>query len=216
MTKGPGSEADRHADLPYQKEITMEIPALKKYYKEQVIPELMKSRGYRNPHEVPTVERVVINTGVGAEDKNVVQEIADHLSKLAGQKAVVTKARVSISNFKLRAGMPIGAKVDLRGRAMWNFVYRLMHIALPAIRDFRGVPAKFDGNGNYTLGITDITIFPEINMDQLKRATGMDIVFVTTAKTDAEGYELLNLLGMPFRKPVSSSTTAEPKTAVST
>lgn len=178
----------------------MQTPTLKKHYKEKVIPELMKSQGYRNLHQVPGIERVVINTGIGVEDRGVVQEVAEQLSALAGQRAVITKARISVSNFKLRAGMPIGAKVDLRGNAMWDFVYRLINIALPAIRDFRGVPSKFDGNGNYTLGITDITIFPEINMDQQKRTTGLDITFVTTASTDAEAHELLKLLGMPFRK----------------
>ena len=177
----------------------MDTPALKKAYKENIVPELMKSQGYKNLHQVPGIERVVINTGIGAEDKGVVQEVADQLSAIAGQRAVVTKARVSVSNFKLRAGMPIGAKVDLRGNSMWDFIYRLINIALPAIRDFRGVPSKMDGRGNYTLGITDITIFPEINVDGQKRTTGLDITFVTTANTDEEGKELLRLLGMPFR-----------------
>jgi len=177
----------------------MDTPALKKAYKENIVPELMKSQGYKNLHQVPGIERVVINTGIGGEDKGVVQEVADQLSTIAGQRSVVTKARVSVSNFKLRAGMPIGAKVDLRGNAMWDFIYRLVNIALPAIRDFRGVPSKMDGRGNYTLGITDITIFPEINVDGQKRTTGLDITFVTTATTDEEGKELLRLLGMPFR-----------------
>lgn len=184
----------------------METPVLKKFYKEKIVPELMKTQGYKNLHQIPTLERVVVNTGIGVQDRGVVQEIADQVSSITGQKAVVTKARISVSNFKLRAGMPIGAKVDLRGNAMWNFVYRLINIALPAIRDFRGVPNKLDGHGNYTLGITDITIFPEINVDQQKRTTGLDITFVTTADTDEEGTELLKLLGMPFRKSGSAQT----------
>lgn len=184
----------------------MDTPALKKAYKENIVPELMKSQGYKNLHQVPGIERVVINTGIGGEDKGVVQEIAGQLSTIAGQRAVVTKARVSVSNFKLRAGMPIGAKVDLRGNAMWDFIYRLINIALPAIRDFRGVPSKMDGHGNYTLGITDITIFPEINVDGQKRTTGLDITFVTTAQTDEEGKELLRLLGMPFRNAKSNQS----------
>lgn len=178
----------------------METPVLKKHYKDHVVPELMKSRGYTNPHEVPAIERIVVNTGIGAEDRGVVQEVAEQVSAIAGQRAVITKARISVSNFKLRAGMPIGAKVDLRGNAMWEFAYRLINIALPSIRDFRGVPSKLDGNGNYSLGITDITIFPEINVDQQKRTTGLDITFVTSAKSDDEARELLKLLGMPFRK----------------
>ena len=184
----------------------METPVLKKFYKEKIVPELMKAQGYKNLHQIPTLERVVVNTGIGVQDRGVVQEIADQVSSITGQKAVVTKARISVSNFKLRAGMPIGAKVDLRGNAMWNFVYRLINIALPAIRDFRGVPNKLDGHGNYTLGITDITIFPEINVDQQKRTTGLDITFVTTADTDEEGTELLKLIGMPFRKSGSAQT----------
>lgn len=184
----------------------MDTPELKKTYKESIVPELMKNWGYKNLHQVPGIDRVVINTGIGGEDRGVIQEVTDQLSAIAGQRAVVTKARISVSNFKLRAGMPIGAKVDLRGNAMWDFVYRLLNIALPAIRDFRGVPSKMDGHGNYTLGITDITIFPEINVDGQKRTTGLDITFVTTADTDEEGAELLKLLGMPFRKSTSTQS----------
>ncbi len=192
----------------------MDTPALKQFYKDKIVPDLMKTQGYKNLHQVPTLDRVVVNTGFGVQDRGVVQEIADQVSNIAGQKAVITKARISVSNFKLRAGMPIGAKVDLRGNAMWDFVYRLINIALPAIRDFRGVPGKLDGRGNYTLGISDITIFPEINVDQQKRTTGLDITFVTTAGTDKEGTELLKLLGMPFRKS-GSAQSSETEAAVS-
>ncbi len=183
----------------------METPFLKKVYKEQVIPTLMKDRGYKNIHQVPGVEKVSINTGFGVADKGAIEDITDQLTAIAGQKPIITKARISVSNFKLRAGMPIGAKVTLRGNQMWEFLYRMINIALPAIRDFRGVPAKMDGRGNYTLGISDVTIFPEINTDSQKNAIGMDITIVTTTQTDEESYELLKALGMPFRKSQAKS-----------
>lgn len=176
-------------------------PVFKKHYIEQVVPALTKSRGYKNVHEVPAIEKVVINSGMSATlDKTAVSDTVRDLGLIAGQKPVVTKARKSIANFKLREGMPVGVKVTLRGAQMYDFLYRLIAVSLPAIRDFRGVPSRFDGNGNYTLGINDHTIFPEISIESAKRAVGMDITIVTTAATDEEGKELLSLMGMPFRK----------------
>ena len=161
---------------------------------------MMKSRGYQNTHQVPTLEKLVVNSGMSASlDKSGVQQTIDDIATLTGQQPVVTKARQSIANFKLRKGMPVGVKATLRGIRMYEFLYRLIAIALPGIRDFRGIPKKLDGNGNYALGIKDHTIFPEIGVDSHKRIIGMDIAITTTAKTDDEAIELLKLLGMPFR-----------------
>lgn len=174
---------------------------LKKYYNEKVVPELMKSRGYKNVHEVPHLEKIVINSGFSSSlEKGQIEEIVKAIGQISGQKPVVTKARRSVSNFKLREGMPIGVKVTLRGKMMYDFMYRTLTVALPGIRDFRGVRDKLDGNGNYTLGIGDITIFPEISHDGIKHQVGLDICITTTATSDDEGRELLTLLGMPFRK----------------
>lgn len=182
-------------------QFTMKTPVLKEHYRTTIIPELMKARGYKNIHEVPFVEKVVLNSGINASaDKSVVEDTARDLGLIAGQKAVNTKARVSISNFKLRQGMPVGAKVTLRGARMYEFLYRFINLALPNIRDFRGVPTKLDGRGNYALGIDDHTIFPEIQTDGQKRTMGLDVCITTTATTDEEGRELLRLMGMPFRK----------------
>ncbi len=179
----------------------MNKPKLQTVYEETVLPELMKEKGYKNALQAPRLEKVVLNTGVSAAlDKAAVEDAAKDLGLIAGQKAVVTKARKSISNFKLREGMPIGAKVTLRGARMWDFVYRCINIALPNIRDFRGVPNKLDGSGNYTLGIADHTIFPEISTDGSRRQMGLDVTFVTSATDDADGHDLLGRLGMPFRK----------------
>ncbi len=187
---------------------TAYVPALKKAYREQVVPELRKNLGYENIHQVPKLEKVVINSGLNASrDKNWIAEVQKEITAIAGQHAVVTKARKSVSNFKLREGMPNGVSVTLRGAQMYDFLYRFINIALPNIRDFRGVSQKLDGAGNYSIGITDSTIFPEINSDtQGRENIGMDISIVTSATTDKEGRELLKLLGMPFRK--SSSETA--------
>ncbi len=179
----------------------MRIPELKKIYTEEAIPSLMKSQGYGNVHEVPKVEKVVLNSSFGVElDKNGIVELRKDIASLAGQAPVVVKAKVSVSNFKLREGMPVGIKVTLRGNEMWEFLLRLIAIALPNIRDFRGVPAKLDGRGNYTLGITDHSIFPEIKVERQRVNTGLDVSIVTSAETDQEGMALLKLLGMPFRK----------------
>lgn len=174
---------------------------LQQYYTETVVPELKQLHGYKNIHQVPRLEKIVINTGFASgTEKGRIEEIVRDLSNLAGQKAVVTKARKSVSNFKLREGMPIGSMVTLRGRSMYEFLYRLIAVALPGIRDFRGVKDKLDGNGNYSLGISDHSIFAETHSDGAKAALGMDICISTSAQTDAEGRDLLRLLGMPFRK----------------
>ncbi len=184
-------------------------PALKAQYTEQVVPELTKSRGYTNPHQVPRVVKVAINSGFGTDlDKNQIADVLRDLALIAGQKPVTSKARKSVANFKLRQGQVIGAHVTLRGDAMWDFLYRLMTIALPTIRDFRGVPTRLDGQGNYTLGINDFTIFPEISVENVKRTLGFDITIVTTANTDDEGRELLKLLGMPFRRAAETAQAA--------
>jgi large subunit ribosomal protein L5 len=179
----------------------MSEPHLKKYYRENVRPEIIKRRSFCNDLQAARLEKIVINSGVGVStDKNRINDVVEDITKISGQKPVITKARVSISNFKLREGMPIGVKVTLRGNAMWEFLLRLVAVALPNIRDFQGIPKKLDGRGNYTLGINDHTIFPEIKMEGVKIQTGMDICFVTTAEDDEQGRELLELLGMPFRK----------------
>jgi large subunit ribosomal protein L5 len=186
------------------------IPSLKKLYIEQVVPELVKSRGYKNKHEVPKLVKISINTGIDAEaDKNQIADIQRDITAIAGQKPVLAKSRKAIANFKLKQGQVVGCHVTLRSTAMWEFLYRLLAVSLPTIRDFRGVPSKLDGQGNYNLGITDHTIFPEISMENIKKHIGVDITIVTTAQTDEEGRELLKLLGMPFRR----TEAATPKAA---
>lgn len=177
------------------------VPALKKLYTEQVIAELIKSRGYQNKHQVPKITKVVLNTGIDADaDKNQIADVARDLGLIAGQKPVLTKAKKAISNFKLKQGQVVGAFVTLRGDAMWEFLYRLIAVALPTIRDFRGISSKLDGQGNYNLGVSDFSIFPEITLENIKKSMGLDITVVTTAPTDDEGRELLKLLGFPFRR----------------
>lgn len=180
-------------------------PNLKVHYKENVVSALQEARGYKNIHQVPQVTKVVINSGVGkAEDrKAAAEEVAREIGLITGQRPVMTRAKNAISNFKLRSGEVVGVKVTLRGRQMWEFLERFIKIAIPTIRDFRGVsPKSFDGRGNYTLGVVDQSIFPEIELDKVKRTTGFDISIITTAETDEEARELLTMLGMPFRKPV--------------
>jgi large subunit ribosomal protein L5 len=187
----------------------MEKAYLHQFYSDKVVPELKKNLGYENIHQVPSIDKVVINTGFDANtEKGQIAEITREISNIAGQQAVVTKARKSISNFKLREGMPVGVMVTLRGRQMWEFLYRLIAVALPGIRDFRGVKDRLDGNGNYTLGITDHSIFPEAHGDHSKYTLGMDICISTTASSDDEGRELLKLLGVPFRKRNQSTANA--------
>jgi len=181
-------------------------PVLKALYAEQVAPQLAKSRSYRNSHEVPKIAKIVLNTGIDAEaDKNQIADIQRDLGLIAGQKPVLAKSRKAISNFKLRAGQVVGCYVTLRGNAMWEFLYRLLAVALPTIRDFRGVSPKFDGQGNYNLGIVDFAIFPEITVENIKKTMGLDVTIVTTADSDEEGRELLRLLGMPFRRSESAA-----------
>ena len=181
------------------------VPALKRIYTEHVFPELMKSRGYKNKHQVPKITKISLNTGIDAEaDKNQIVDIQRDLASIAGQKPVLTKSRKAISNFKLRENQVVGCRVTLRGN---DFLYRLIAVSLPTIRDFRGVPPKLDGQGNYNLGVSDFTIFPEITVENVKKAMGLDITIVTTASTDEEGRELLKLLGMPFRRVEAKSVT---------
>lgn len=177
-------------------------PRLKKKYQEEVVPALMEQFQYGSIMEVPRLLKISLNQGVGAatQDKKLVDSSAEELSLIAGQRAVVTRARKSISNFKLREGMPIGTRVTLRQERMFEFLDRLISVALPRVRDFRGISDKsFDGRGNYSMGITEHIIFPEIDIDKVSRISGMDITFVTTAKTDAEALALLKGLGLPFK-----------------
>lgn len=191
----------------------MQAPILKTHYTEKVVPELRKQFGVNNIHQVPAIKKIVINSGFNAtSDKNHIAFVNEEIAKISGQKPVTTKAKLSISNFKLREGQPIGCKVTLRGKVMYEFLNRLIHIALPCIRDFRGVPTRFDGKGNYTLGISDHTIFPEVNADGTNVTMGMDICINTSANNDEEGRELLKLFGVPFRKSTSDTTKKEETT----
>jgi large subunit ribosomal protein L5 len=179
-----------------------EVLPLKTRYRQEIVPLLTKEFSYRNPMQVPRVEKVVINVGMGEATSNakLLEAAVKELGQITGQKALVTKARKSIAGFKLREGVSIGCKVTIRGARMWEFLERLLHVALPRIRDFRGVLGRsFDGRGNYTLGLKEQLIFPEIKYDEVSAIHGMDITIVTTAPTDAEGKALLKQLGMPFR-----------------
>ena len=172
-------------------------------YKTEVVPALQKTFGYKNVMEVPKLDKIVINMGVGEAKENakVLESAVADMEKIAGQKAVITKAKKSVANFKIREGQAIGCKVTLRGEKMYEFCDRLVNLALPRVRDFRGVnPNGFDGRGNYALGIKEQIIFPEIEYDKVDKVRGMDIIFVTTAKTDEEARELLRLFNMPFAK----------------
>jgi len=179
------------------------IPRLKQEYRERVIKALTEEFGYKNVMQVPKLEKIVISRGVGAavSDKKLVDQAVDELTNISGQKAVPTISKKDVAAFKLRKGMPIGAKVTLRGERMYEFLDRLVTTALPRVRDFHGVKATgFDGRGNYNLGITEQIIFPEINIDRINRINGMDITFVTSAPTDKEAKSLLTQLGIPFKK----------------
>jgi len=189
------------------------VPALKSYYQEQAVPALQEKLGLKNIHQIPRIQKVVINCSVGkeADRKVAVEDAAADLAKITGQKPVITKAKLAISNFKLRAGEPVGVKVTLRGRNMYEFLERLIKLAIPVIRDFRGVATRaFDGRGNYTLGIKDHTIFPEIELDKIKRNLGFDICIVTSARNDDEARELLRALGMPFRRNPNEAQSSAP------
>ena len=172
-------------------------------YSADVVPAMLKQFGYKSPMAVPRMNKIVVNMGVGdaVQDKKLIDQAVEELATVVGQRPAVTRARKSISNFKLREGMPIGCKATLRGPRMWEFLDRLMNLALPRVRDFRGItPKGFDGRGNYTLGLKDQLIFPEINYNNVKKVKGMNVCIVTTAKTDEEARMLLAGLGMPFRK----------------
>lgn len=176
------------------------MPTMKTKYRDQVVPGLQKKFSYANRMQIPGLSKIVINVSVGMEhDRDALQAVIDDLGKITGQRPMMIKAKRSVSNFKLREGTALAGKVTLRGALMYEFMDRLINIALPRIRDFRGIPAtSFDGSGNYTLGIKEQTIFPEINPDHVRKIHGMDITFVTTAATDEEARELLTLMGMPF------------------
>ncbi len=179
------------------------VPRLKQEYQERVIKALTDEFGYKNIMEVPKLKKIVISRGVGAAvaDKKLIDHAVDELTMISGQKAVATISKKDVANFKLRRGMPIGAKVTLRGERMYEFLDRLVTTALPRVRDFHGIRATgFDGRGNYNLGITEQIIFPEINIDRINRINGMDITFVTSAETDKEAKSLLSELGLPFKK----------------
>ena len=176
---------------------------LKEQYQNEIVDAMIKKFGYKNIMEVPKLDKVVINMGVGEAKENakVLESAIADMEKIAGQKAVVTRAKNSVANFKIREGMPIGCKVTLRGEKMYELVDRLINLALPRVRDFRGVnPNAFDGRGNYALGIKEQLIFPEIEYDKIDKVRGMDVIFVTTAKTDEEARELLKQFNMPFAK----------------
>jgi large subunit ribosomal protein L5 len=178
------------------------VPTLQKKYKEEVVPALMKEFGYKSIMQVPKLEKIVLNQGLGAAtaDKKLMEVATEEMSIISGQKAVQTLSRKDISNFKLRKKMPIGVCVTMRQQRMYEFLERLIVVALPRIRDFKGIGNKFDGRGNYTLGIEEQIIFPEIAIDKVSRISGMNITFVTDAKTDEEGYALLREFGLPFKK----------------
>jgi large subunit ribosomal protein L5 len=177
-------------------------PRLRKKYKDEIIPQLMKDFSLENVMQVPKLDRVVVNMGLGEAVQNakLIESAVEELTAITGRKPIVTRAKKSIATFKLREGMPIGVMVTLRGEQMYDFVDRLVSIALPRTRDFKGIsPKAFDGRGNYTLGIREQIVFPEINYDKIDRIKGMNVTFVTTAKTDEQGRALLKSLGMPFR-----------------
>jgi len=179
----------------------MASPRLKEKYLSEIVPALKEKFQYKSVMQVPKVVKIIVNKGIGiaVADKKLVDAGIDELTIISGQKAVPTKARVSISNFKLREGMPIGARVTLRGERMYEFFDRLLSVALPRVRDFKGISDKgFDGRGNYTLGVKEQIIFPEISIDKVNKISGMNITFVTTAQTDEESYELLKSFGLPF------------------
>lgn len=177
------------------------VPSLKTKYKEEIAPALMKEFGYKSIMQVPKLEKIVINQGIGAAvaDKKLVEVAQNELSTIAGQHAVQTRSKKDISNFKLRKQMPIGVRVTLRRERMYEFLERLIAVSLPRIRDFKGINDKFDGQGNYTLGVQEHIIFPEIDIDKITKIFGMEITFVTTAKTDEEAYALLREFGLPFK-----------------
>lgn len=177
------------------------IPSLKTKYKEEIIPSLQKEFGYKSIMQVPRLEKIVVNQGIGqaVADKKIIETAQAELSIITGQQAVLTRSKKDISNFKLRKGMPIGVRVTLRSNRMYEFLERLVAVSLPRVRDFKGVNNKFDGQGNYTLGINEQIIFPEIDIDKITKILGLEISFVTSAKSDEEAYSLLKQFGIPFK-----------------
>ena len=178
-----------------------DMPNLKSKYRSEVAPALMQKFGYKSTMQIPHIDKIVVNCGCGEARDNakVLESVVGDLTKITGQKAIITKAKKSVANFKLREGMPIGAKVTLRGDKMWEFLDRLLNVALPRVRDFRGInPNAFDGRGNYAFGLKEQLIFPEIEYDKVDKIRGMDICICTTARTDEEAKELLKLIGAPF------------------
>jgi len=201
--KKGGKDAGAAGPAIGEAEAPARVPRLKEHYEKNVLPELMKRFSYANRMQAPKLEKIVVNMGVGDALQNIklLDTAAIELSTIAGQKASIRRAKKSIANFKLREGQPIGCMVTLRGARMYEFYDRLVNVALPRIRDFRGVPTRsFDGRGNYTLGLTEQIIFPEINYDRVEKIRGMDVTFVTSARNDEEGMELLRLMSMPFRQ----------------
>ncbi len=178
------------------------VPNYKRKYQEEIVPALMKRFGYKSIMQVPRLEKIVINMGLGKalQDKRVLEVALEELTAIAGQRAVPTKAKKDIHNFKLRRGREIGARVTLRGDRMYEFLERLISAAIPRIKDFNGLPTKLDGRGNYTMGVEEQIIFPEIDLENVYKINGMNITFVTTAKTDEEGFALLEAFGMPFKR----------------
>jgi len=203
-TKSAKSDTKKSKPEKVEKAVEEKIvPRLREKYLKDIVPAMMKQFSYKNINEVPKLEKIVVNIGVGeaVQDSKLLDEAVKDLETITGQKSSVRTARQSISNFKLREGMKIGTKVTLRRQQMYEFLDRLVAVALPRVRDFRGIPDKsFDGRGNYTLGIKEHIIFPEINVDKVNRVLGMDVTFVTTAKTDKESFELLSAFGLPFKK----------------
>lgn len=177
------------------------VPTLKKKYKEEIIPAMMKEFDYKTVMQVPRLEKIILNQGVGSSiaDKKIIEVATEEMTMISGQKAVQTRSKKDISNFKLRKKMPIGVRVTLRRDRMYEFLDRLISVALPRIRDFRGIESKMDGRGNYTLGVPEQIIFPEINIDKVNKINGMNITFVTSANSDEEGFALLKEIGLPFK-----------------
>jgi large subunit ribosomal protein L5 len=177
------------------------VPTLKKKYKEEIIPAMMKEFDYKTVMQVPRLEKIILNQGVGSSiaDKKIIEVATEEMTMISGQKAVQTRSKKDISNFKLRKKMPIGVRVTLRSDRMYEFLDRLISVALPRIRDFRGIESKMDGRGNYTLGVPEQIIFPEINIDKVNKINGMNITFVTSANSDEEGFALLKEIGLPFK-----------------
>lgn len=197
MAKKNSAAAGATATLP-----TGYVPDLKKSYKETIVPALMKQFSYSSPMQVPRLVKITINEGIGAgtQDRKIVEEAAEELSLITGQKAIITTSRKDISNFKLRKGMPVGTKVTLRNVKMYEFLEKLIRVALPRIRDFNGISENMDGRGNFTLGLKEQIVFPEVDMDKSPRIHGLEMTFVTTARTDEECHALLAAFGLPFKK----------------